>query len=446
MGSPELRTPPHNLDVERSVLGGVLLDNNAIHKVTEILQEGDFYRDAHRKIFQVMVELNEKGEPVDLITLTDEVSRKGCMKEVGGAVYLASLSDEVPTAANIQYYAKIIKEKSVLRQVIEVATRIAGEGYEEPEDAIDFLDKSEQAILEISRRQQRKGFVPIGDVMQKAFLSIEELKANPGIVTGVPTGFVDFDKKTSGLQRSDLIILAGRPSMGKTALALNIARDAAVKHGTPVAIFSLEMSKEQLGFRLLCSEARIDSSRLRSGFFKNTDWRKLTTSADVLSRSPIYIDDSPGVTVREMRGKARQMALELDIGLIIVDYLQLMQGSGRMESRVQEISEISRSLKQLAKELDIPVMALSQLNRGVESRPDKRPILADLRESGAIEQDADVIAFVYREEFYYRDRPECQGKAELIIGKQRNGPVGTVLLTFLAEYTRFENAARQQEP
>ena len=438
------RVPPQNLEAEKSVLGGILLDNQAMQRISEILQEGDFYRDAHRKIFQCMVELFEKSEPVDLITLTEEVSQKSWLKGVGGAVYLATLVDEIPTAANIEYYARIIKEKSILRQVIEAGTRIARDGYEEPEDAVDFLDKSEQTILEISRRQQRKGFVPIRDILQKTFHSIEELYQKKGMITGVPTGFIEFDQKTSGLQRSDLIIIAGRPSMGKTALALNISRNVAVK-GVPVAVYSLEMSKEQLAIRLLCAEGKIDGQKLRTGYFKKTDWKKLTTAADALSRAPLFIDDSPGMTVREMRGKARQMKLEQDIGLLVVDYLQLMQGSGRVENRVQEISEISRSLKQLAKELDIPVLALSQLNRGVESRPDKRPILADLRESGAIEQDADVIAFVYREEFYYRDRPECENKAELIIGKQRNGPIGMVPLIFQKEYTLFCDAIREHE-
>ncbi len=436
------RVPPQNLEAERSVLGGVLLENQAIQKISEIIQEDDFYREAHRKLFHAMIELFERSEPVDLITLTEEVSRRGWLEEIGGAVYLASLADEIPTAANIQYYARIVKEKSLLRQVIEAATRIAREGYEEPESSLDFLDKSEQTILEISRRQQRKGFVPLRDVMQETFQVIEDLHKKQSLVTGVPTGFTDFDHMTSGLQRADLIIVAGRPSMGKTALALNMARNAAVKGGVPVAVFSLEMSKQQLGLRLLCSEAQVDSQKLRAGYIKKTAWKDLTAAADVLSRSPIYIDDSPALSVREMRGKARQMKLELDVGLIVVDYLQLMQGSQRVESRVQEISEISRSLKQLAKELDVPVVALSQLNRGLENRPDKRPILADLRESGAIEQDADVIAFVYREEVYFRDRPECEGRAELIIGKQRNGPVGTVHLMFQKEFTRFQSAVR----
>jgi len=439
------RVPPQNLEAERSVLGGILLENQAMANVMEILQGEDFYRNAHRKIYQAMIDLFERRDPVDLITLTEEVNRKGALQDVGGAVYLAALADEVPTAANILYYAKIVKEKSVLRQLIEAATEIARQGYEEPEDAVAFLDKAEQSILEISRRQQRQGFVPLRSVLQETFQSIEELYDRQGMPSGVGTGFADFDHKTSGLQRSDLVIIAGRPSMGKTAFALNIARNVAVNDNVPVAIFSLEMSRAQLATRMLCAEARIDASKLRSGYLKKSDFPKLTKAADVLSRAPIFIDDSPSMHVREMRGKARQMKLEHQIELVIVDYLQLMQGTGKVENRVQEISEISRSLKQLAKELNIPVMALSQLNRGVENRPDKRPMLADLRESGAIEQDADLIAFIYREEFYFRDKPECRGKAELIIGKQRNGPVGTVDLIFQPELTLFHDAVRERE-
>ena len=439
------RVPPQNLEAESSVLGGILLENQAVLKVLEVVQEGDFYREAHRKIFHAMVELQERGEPVDLITLNEELGAKGWHQEIGGAAYLASLVDRVPTAANILYHARIVKEKSILRQIIEASTQIARQGYEEPEDSIAFLDKAEQTILEISRRQQRKGFVPLRTVLQESFQTLETMYGNQGMITGVPTGFVDFDRITCGLQRSDLIIIAGRPSMGKTALALNIARNAAVKNNLPVAIFSLEMSKEQLAFRLLCSEAQIDGSKLRAGYIKKSDWKDLTGAATVLSQAPVFIDDSPGMTVREMRGKARQMKLECKIGLVIVDYLQLMQGSERAESRVQEISEISRALKQLAKELDLPVVALSQLNRAVENRPDKRPILADLRESGAIEQDADVIAFVYREEFYFPDREECKGKAELRIGKQRNGPVGVVHLNFIPEFTLFRMASARED-
>jgi replicative DNA helicase len=329
--------------------------------------------------------------------------------------------------------------------LIEAATEVARKGYEEPEDAVGFLDIAEQTILEVSRRQQRQGFVPLRAVLQETFQSIEELYARQGTPSGVGTGFADFDHKTAGLQRSDLVIIAGRPSMGKTALALNIARNVAVKDSVPVAVFSLEMSRAQLATRLLCAEAGIDASKLRSGYLKKTDFPKLTKAAEVLSGAPIFIDDSPSMHVREMRGKARQMKLEHGIELVVVDYLQLMQGTGRVENRVQEISEISRSLKQLAKELNIPILALSQLNRGVENRPDKRPMLADLRESGAIEQDADVIAFIYREEFYFRDKPEIRGKAELIIGKQRNGPIGTVHLIFQPELTLFHDAVRERE-
>jgi replicative DNA helicase len=439
------RVPPQNLEAERSVLGGILLENRAMPNVMEVLQEEDFYRDAHRRIYQAMVDLFERRDPVDLITLTEEVNRKGTLQDVGGAVYLAALADEVPTAANILYYAKIVKEKSVLRQLIEAATEVARQGYDEPEDAVAFLDVAEQSILEISRRQQRQGFVPLRKVLGETFESIGKLYDRQGLPSGVATGFADFDHKTSGLQRSDLVILAGRPSMGKTALALNIARNVGLESKLPVAVFSLEMSKQQLATRLLCAEARIDGSKMRSGYIKKADFPKLTKAADVLSGAPIYIDDSPGMHVREMRGKARQMKVEHDIGLVVVDYLQLMQGSGKVENRVQEISEISRGLKQLAKELEIPVLALSQLNRGVENRPDKRPMLADLRESGAIEQDADVIAFIYREEFYFRDKPECRGKAELIIGKQRNGPIGTVHLIFQPELTLFHDAVRDRD-
>ncbi len=433
------RVPPQNLEAEKSVLGGILLKNNAIQEVMQILHEDDFYQEAHRKIFQAMIGLNERGEPVDLITLAEEINRRGWLKDIGGAVYPASLVDEVPTAANIIFYAKIIKEKSVLRQAIDAATEIARLGYEEPEDPLAFLDKAEQSILEISRRQQRQGFIPIRYVLQDTFQAIEASYGKPGIVTGVPTKFDDLDKMTSGFQRSDLIILAGRPSMGKTALALNIARNAAVESNVPVAFFSLEMSKEQLTIRLLCAEAQVDASKVRSGYIKASDFPKLTQAADTLSQAPIFIDDSAGMTVREMRGKARQLKLEHNVGLIVVDYLQLMQGSEKADNRVQEISEISRFLKLLAKELDVPVVALSQLNRAVENRPDKRPLLADLRESGAIEQDADLIGFIYREEFYFRDKPECKNLAELIIGKQRNGPVGIIRLRFTPEFAQFQN-------
>jgi replicative DNA helicase len=431
------RLPPQNLDAERSVLGGILLDNSAMHKVSELLRAEQFYREAHRTIFQAMFALHERGEPVDLVTLTEELQRKGALQEVGGAAYLAALADQVPTAANIGYYAKIVRDKSVLRQVIEAATEIATRGYEEVEEVDEFLDRSEQLILEISRKQRKKGFVPIHDVVYQSFKSIEEAFNRKEAVTGIPTKFGKFDLLTCGLQRSDLVIIAGRPGMGKTAFALNIARNVAVEGKIPVAIFSLEMSKEQLVTRLFSAEAGIDSMKLRTGHFPRSYWTVLTQAADVLAQAPIFIDDSPIISVLEMRSKARQMKFQENIGLIVVDYLQLMSSGGRAESRIQEISEISRSLKQLAKELDVPVVALSQLNREPEKRNDKRPVLADLRESGAIEQDADLIVFLYREECYNRDKPECKGIAEVIIGKQRNGPLGTVQLYFKPEVTRF---------
>lgn len=431
------RLPPQNLDAERSVLGGILLDNSAMHKVGELLRAEHFYREAHREIFQAMFALHERGEPVDLVTLTEELQRKGTLQEVGGAAYLAALADQVPTAANIGFYAKIVRDKSVLRQVIEAATEIATRGYEEVEEVDEFLDRSEQLILEISRKQRKKGFVPIHDVVYQSFKSIEEAFNRKEAVTGIPTKFGKFDLLTCGLQRSDLVIIAGRPGMGKTAFALNIARNVAVEGKIPVAIFSLEMSKEQLVTRLFSAEAGIDSMKLRTGHFPKSYWTALTHAADVLAKAPIFIDDSPVVSVLEMRSKARQMKFQENIGLIVVDYLQLMSSGGRAESRIQEISEISRSLKQLAKELDVPVVALSQLNREPEKRNDKRPVLADLRESGAIEQDADLIVFLYREECYNRDKPECKGIAEVIIGKQRNGPQGTVQLHFKPELTRF---------
>ncbi len=431
------RLPPQNLDAERSVLGGILLDNSAVHSISEMLRAEQFYREAHRKIYQAMLSLHDKGEPVDLVTLSEELQRKGILQEVGGTSYLAALADQVPTAANIQYYAKIVRDKSTMRQIIEAATEIATRGYEDVEDVDQYLDKSEQLILEISRKQRKKGFAPIHEILMKSFKSIEEAFHRKQAVTGIPTRFKKFDLLTCGLQPSDLVIIAGRPGMGKTAFALNIARNVAVETNVPVAIFSLEMSKEQLVTRLLSAEAGIDSMKLRTGHFNASYWTALVRAADVLSQAPIFIDDSPIISVMEMRGKARQMKSEENIGLIVVDYLQLMDSGGRAESRIQEISEISRSLKHLAKELDVPVIALSQLNREPDKRTDKRPVLADLRESGAIEQDADLIVFLYREECYNRDDPQCKGKAEVIIGKQRNGPLGTIPLYFKPELTRF---------
>ena len=440
------KVPPQNLEAEQSVLGGLLLDNFALNTVLELLETSDFYSEAHRKIFSSIVELSNRNEPCDLITLSNILKDQKRIEQVGGTAYLASLVDNVPSAVNIAYYAKIIKEKSILRRLIGTATEILNKSYDAGMDIDSVLDEAEHAIFEISENKIRPSFYPIRDIIKDSFKTIERLYAKKELVTGVATGFDKIDDITSGLQKSDLIIIAGRPSMGKTAFALNIAQYAALEIGVPVAIFSLEMAKEQLATRMLAAEARVDSQRLRKGFLGETDWPKLTTAAGRLSEAPIYIDDTPAITAIEMKAKSRRLKAENGLGLIILDYLQLMRGNSSRDSREQEISEISRSLKALAKELSVPVIALSQLNRKVEDRTSRRPQMADLRESGAIEQDADLIAFIYRDEVYNRsdDNPE-KGIAEIIIGKQRNGPTGTVKLAFQEKYTRFENLARGDE-
>lgn len=446
------KVPPQNIEAEQCVLGGVLLENEAISKVLEIMIADDFYRESHRKICHSMIELFEKSEPIDLITLTNILKSKNQLDEVGGAAYLASLVDSIPTAANIGYYAKIVKEKSILRGLINAATEIVARGYEDGGDVVDLLDQAEKSIFQISESQIKPSFYEIKSILKESFKTIEKLYESREIVTGVPTGFDEIDKLTTGFQPADLIIIAGRPSMGKTAFSLNIAQYAAIKKNIPAALFSLEMSKEQLVLRMLCSEAKVDAHRLRGGFLGEEDWPKLTRAAGILSEAPIFIDDTPALSVLEMRAKTRRLMAEHTLGLVIVDYLQLMRGRGLFargrssETREQEISDITRSLKSLAKELHIPVIALSQLNRRVEERQNKRPQLADLRESGAIEQDADLIAFIYRDEIYDRsdDNPN-KGIAEIIIGKQRNGPVGEVKLAFLDKYTTFENLAWVKE-
>lgn len=439
------KVPPQNLEAEQSILGGVMLENNAINNVLEVMSKDDFYSEAHRKIFNTMVELSEKNEPVDIITLSNALKNKNLLDSTGGTAYLASLVDNVPSAANVGNYAKIVKEKAILRGLISSATEIIASCYETGSDIDQVLDHAEHSIFEISENKVRPSFYPMRDIVKDSFRSIEDLYARKELITGVPTGFEKIDDMTSGLQRSDLIIIAGRPSMGKTAFALNIAQFAALESQTPVAVFSLEMSKEQLAFRLLASEAKVDSQRLRKGFLGETDWPKLTTAAGRLSEAPIFIDDTPAITVLEMKAKSRRLKADTGLGLIVVDYIQLMRGGNYRDSREQEISEISRSLKGLAKELSVPVIALSQLNRKVEDRTNRRPQMADLRESGAIEQDADVIAFIYRDEVYNKseDNPE-KGIAEIIIGKQRNGPTGTVKLAFLEKFTSFENLARTE--
>ena len=436
-----LKLPPQNQEAEQSVLGGMLLDNEAIHRVVEVLEPNDFYREGHRKIFQGILDLYQRNEPVDLVTVTTALKSKGVLEEAGGASYLAALVDRVPSAANAVSYARIVREKSVLRHLIDGAAEIAERAYREEGEVDEFVDHAERIIFDVAQRRIRQSFIAMKDIVKDSFKAIEQLYEKKELVTGVPTGYRDLDRLTCGLQPSDLVVIAGRPSMGKTAFALNIVEHASIEANLVCVVFSLEMSKEQLVRRMLCSRAEVDASKLRGGFLGESDWPKLTRAAGLLSEAPIFIDDSPALNVLEIRAKVRRLQREHNLGLVVVDYLQLMRGVGRIESREREISEISRALKALAKEINVPIMALSQLNRGVESRQDKRPQLADLRESGAIEQDADLIAFIYRDEMYNRDSPDA-GKAEIIVGKQRNGPTGRVTLAFRSNITRFDDLAR----
>ena len=434
--------PPQSIDAEESILSAILIDNDTLLEVLDVLAPKDFYRSAHQKIYYAITELFTKNEPVDLVTLSNILKEKGQLEEIGGATYLARLVDVVPLAVNAQHYAKIVHDKACLRRLIEKANEIAKRCFDDQGNVDDVIDFAESSIFEISENKIKPAFYPLGKIIESSIDMLEELQGNKALVTGVATGYPLLDNKTAGLQKSDLIILAARPSMGKTALALNISRNTAVDFGIPVAIFSLEMSKEQLSMRMLCSEASVDSSRIRSGFIGKENWVDITDAAGILSEAPIYIDDSPDLSALEIRAKARRLKMDKDIGLVIVDYLQLMKGRHSAERRELEISEISRSLKALAKELDIPVLALSQLNRKLEDRSDKRPMLSDLRESGALEQDADVVVFIYRDEEYNKDiNNPNSGKAEIIIAKQRNGPTGTVPLAFLKAYTRFESLA-----
>jgi replicative DNA helicase len=445
MAADDLRkVPPHSIEAEESVLGGILLDNDALDRAVELIVPEDFYREAHRKIMRAIIELSERHEPVDLVTLADALRGRNELQDVGGASYLAELAERVPTAANVAYYARIVKDKAILRALIETSTEIAMRSYEAPADVERFLDEAEHQIFALSERKTRPSFFRVRDIVIESMKAVEQLYERQELVTGVPTGFVDLDRKTAGLQAGDLVIIAGRPSMGKTALALNIAQYAALDARTGVAVFSLEMSKEQLVFRMLCSEARVDQSKVRAGYAAQRDYPKLAIAADRLSEAAIYIDDTPALSVLELRAKARRLKREREanLGLVIVDYLQLMRGPAS-DSREQEISGTSRALKALAKELGVPVVALSQLNRQVEARADKKPVMADLRESGAIEQDADVIMFLFRP-VVYDPKNADEHEAEVIIGKQRNGPTGTVPLTFFSEYTRFENRAAEE--
>jgi len=440
-----LKVPPHSIEAEQSVIGGLMLDNESYDHVTEILGEKDFYRKDHRLIFNAITYLANKEEPYDAVTVSEYLNDLGELENVGGLVFLGGIVQNTPSAANIKAYAGIVRERSVLRQLIKVGTNISDTAFNtQGQDSGAILDEAERDVLAIAeqRARGRKGFQNIKDLLNTSLDRIDELFHSKNPLTGISTGFDDFDQQTSGLQTSDLIIVAGRPSMGKTAFAMNLAENAAIKSGEPVAIFSMEMPSEQLAMRMMSSLGRIDQNRIRTGKLEQDDWPRLSSAVSILSEAPLFIDDTPALTPGELRARARRLKRENNgkLGLIIIDYLQLMQGGSgsRQENRATEISEISRSLKALAKELEVPVIALSQLNRGLEQRPNKRPIMSDLRESGAIEQDADVIAFIYRDEVYNEDSPD-KGVAEIIIGKQRNGPIGTVRLTFRGQFTRFEN-------
>lgn len=439
------RLPPQNVEAEQAVLGSILLDNEAIYRVIELIAPEDFYRESHRKIYQAILDLNSRNEPADLVTLADYFKTHGGVDAVGGTAYLSGLVDGVATAANVGSYASIVREKSLLRRLITAATDIVTQGYIQAGPVDLFLDQAEKMVFEVAQRKIKQPFVKIADAVRDSFKMIEELYERKELVTGIPTGFVDLDRLTAGLQPADLIIIAGRPSMGKTALALNVAINAATSRKTPVAIFSLEMSKEQLVQRLLCTEAKVDGAKLRSGYLSKQDWERLTQAAGKLSELPLFIDDTAALSVLAMRAKARRLQREHGLGLVVVDYLQLMRGTDRAESREREISEISQSLKALAKELHVPLLALSQLNRMVENRRPPIPQLADLRESGSIEQEADVVAFIYREELYDRETLN-KGVAEVHVSKQRNGPTGVVRLAFQGSYTRFDNLAHDLPP
>ena len=444
VATPE-RTLPHNLEAEKSVLGAILIQNEAFNHAAELIDAKDFFRNAHSRIFEKMVVLSERGDAIDFITLKEELSKSGELETVGGPAYIASLADGVPRSANVEYYARIVKEKATLRNLIHSANKILVDAYEAEQEPDLLLDEAERSIFAIAEDRIREGFVPLRDLVQTSFATIERLQQHKGMVTGVATGFVDLDEMTSGLQPSDLVLVAARPSMGKTSFVLNIAQHIGTSTDMTVGFFSLEMSKEQLFIRMLTSEARIDAHRFRTGYLNEKDYGRLSHALGTLAEAKVFIDDTASIGVLEMRAKARRLKAEHGLHLLVIDYIQLMQGRGRFESRQAEIASISRSLKGLAKELNVPIVALSQLSRASETRADHRPQLSDLRESGALEQDADVVMFIYRAE-QYRDsegnpNTEEQGIAEIIIGKQRNGPVGTAKLAFIKEHTRFENLA-----
>jgi replicative DNA helicase len=444
------RRPPWSEDAEQAVLSAMLIDQDAILRAMEHVDDTMFYREGHRRIYRAMVAISERGDVVDPLTLSDELQRRGELEASGGKEYIGFLVDAVPTSANVEYHAKIVREKALLRRLIEASTDIVAEAFDGRQTAGDLLDHAESRIFDISQQRGREGFTRIKELLWPTMERIEELQRGGKSITGVPSGFTDLDEITSGFQPSDFVVVAARPSMGKTAFILNVTQYAAIEHNVPVALFSLEMSKESLVQRMLTAEARVDAQKLRKGMLRDDDFPRLARAAGILAQAPIYIDDSPGITLLEMRSAARRLRADANVGLVVVDYLQLIQSASEAENRTQEISYISRSLKALAKELAVPVVALSQLSRATEQRTDKRPQLSDLRESGAIEQDADLVMFIYRQEMYEgptdKDGNSLEGRAEVIVGKQRNGPTGIVNLFFHKAYTRFENYSARAQP
>lgn len=439
------KVPPHDIEAEQAVIGSMLTDKDSVISALEVLKPEDFYREDNKVIFEAILNLYNKADPIDIITLKAELVSLGKFEQIGGLEYLAQLPDKVPTTSNVEKYIKIVEEKSMMRTLIKTANELITLGYDGTQDVEDIMDSAEKKIFNIMQKKNQKGYSSIKDILVDSFTQLEELYNRKQHITGVPTGFADLDYKTAGLHNSDLILVAARPAMGKSAFALNIAANAAVRAKVPVAIFSLEMSKEQMGNRILCSEAMVDSNKVRTGRVEDEDWSKLAMASGELSESEIFIDDTPGISVMEIRAKCRKMKLEKNIGLVVIDYLQLVQGSNKKGgSREQEISEISRSLKILAKEINVPVIALSQLSRAPEQRPDHRPMLSDLRESGAIEQDADIVMFLYRDD-YYNEESEKKNIAEVIIAKHRAGSTGTVELLWLGNYTKFANIEKYRE-
>ncbi len=439
------KVPPNDTEAEQAVIGSMLTDKDAVSAAVEVLKEEDFYREDNKTIYKAILNIYNRSEPIDIITLKSELSAMGKLDAVGGLEYIAELPDKVPTTSNVEQYIKIVEEKSILRNLIKTANDIIELGYDPTQDVEMIIDNSEKKIFEVMQKKNQKGYSSIKDILVDTFTELEQLYNRKQHVTGVPTGFADLDLRTAGLHNSDLILVAARPAMGKSAFALNIATNAAVRANVPVVIFSLEMSKEQMVNRILCSEAMVDSNKVRTGTLEDEDWARLAEASGVLSEAPIYVDDTPGISIMEIRAKCRKMKLEKDIGLVVIDYLQLIQGSGkRGASREQEIAEISRSLKILAKEIEVPVIALSQLSRAPEQRPDHRPMLSDLRESGSIEQDADIVMFLYRDD-YYNENSEKQNEAEVIIAKHRAGSTGTVDLRWFGNYTKFGNLDKYRE-